>query len=186
MTISIDTFNGYPLKTAADELERCCGSRKWIEAMLEARPFLSFDTLADTADRAWRRLSPADWQEAFSHHPQIGAKTGAKSGTNASVQSVIPRSGAGLADRDSGDWATEEQKGTANASEQTLKKLADGNRTYEERFGYIFLVCATGKSADEMLAILESRIGNPPETEIKIAAAEHEKITRIRLEKLFK
>jgi 2-oxo-4-hydroxy-4-carboxy-5-ureidoimidazoline decarboxylase len=170
--LTLDGFNGLPIKAAQAELERCCGSKRWVAEMIEARPFISQGALLDSAGRVWRRLSPADWQEAFSHHPQIGAQTGA-----AKSDSKLARTS---------DWASEEQKGTANASAQTLKKLADGNIAYQARFGYIFLVCATGKSAEEMLGLLEARMSNSPETELKIAAAEQEKITQIRLEKLFK
>jgi 2-oxo-4-hydroxy-4-carboxy-5-ureidoimidazoline decarboxylase len=128
--------------------------------MLELRPFENLSQLQKSAEQIWQSLTKTDWLEAFSHHPRIG----------------------GVA---TSTWASQEQKGAAGASEEILRKLADGNTAYEKRFGHIFLVCATGKSAGEMLQLLEQRLGNAPEPELRIAVGEQAKITRIRLEKLF-
>lgn len=147
-------------KDAHAELERCCGSNAWVEKMISLRPFADFVSLCGNAERIWTSLSKKDWLEAFSHHPRIG-------------------------DLKTSNWARQEQSGAANASNEVLKRLAAGNLAYEKRFGHIFLVCATGKTAEQMLDLLEARIGNDPDVELKIAVGEQAKITRIRLEKLF-
>jgi len=142
--------------------------------MAAARPFGSFRELADEADRVWRSLSREDWLEAFAAHPQIG-----------SAPSSRPSSVAGAGPRDlSLRHSREEQDGTRGASPETLANLADANRDYEERFGHIFIVCASGRNAAEMLALAQARLANDPETELAIAAEEQRKITRLRLEKL--
>jgi len=128
--------------------------------MAGARPFPDASSLAETADRTWRELSPDDWLEAFSAHPAIGSKI------------------------DLSPFSRQEQSGTRGADSDTLAELADLNRRYADRFGHVFLVCATGRTAAEMLAIGRKRLGNDPETELAIAAEEQRKITRLRLEKL--
>jgi 2-oxo-4-hydroxy-4-carboxy-5-ureidoimidazoline decarboxylase len=148
-------------------LERCCGSRRWVERVCDARPFRDRDALFAAAERAFVGLERADWLEAFAHHPRIGDV--------ASLRAKYASTAA---------WAGEEQRGAAAADERTLEALAEGNRTYEQRFGYIFIVCATGKSAAEMLALLRARLPNPPERELGIAAEEQMKITRLRLARL--
>ena len=134
--------------------------------MTAARPFGSAESLAETADRTWRELSKDDWLEAFSAHPAIGDSK-PKAG---SVQSHA--------------WSLREQSGTRGATTEALAELALLNRDYAERFGHVFLVCATGKSAAEILALGRQRLHNDPETELAIAAEEQRKITRLRLEKL--
>jgi len=128
--------------------------------MAGARPFPDASSLAETADRTWRELSPDDWLEAFSAHPAIGSKI------------------------DLSPFSRQEQSGTRGADSDTLAELADLNRRYADRFGHVFLVCATGRTAAEMLAIGRKRLGNDAETELAIAAEEQRKITRLRLEKL--
>lgn len=145
---------------AQAELLRCCGSAAWAKAMAGLRPFPDAAALHRAAEEAWARLGRADWLEAFAAHPRIGARARG--------------------------WAKGEQAGAVGAPESVLEKLAAGNRDYEARFGHIFIVCATGKSAAEMLGLLKARLGNAPEAELKIAAGEQAKITRIRLEKLIK
>ena len=157
-----------PLAAAGEALARCCGSQRWVERMLRARPYASAQALYALADRTWRELDASDYVEAFSHHPQIGADLGElrrKFGSTA-------------------DWSLSEQAGTANAEHATLEALRDANRDYLEKFGFIFIVCATGKSAAQMLELLRARLPNDPATELGIAAAEQAKITRLRLEKL--
>lgn len=166
-TLTLDELNLLTRAEAAIVFSRCCGSSQWAKAMALRRPFYDENELFKFADTAWRRLSPDDWKEAFSHHPRIG-----------DVHAVREKFAA------TASWAEREQAGTAAASEQTLKELADGNVEYERRFGYIFIVCATGKSADEMLGILKERLTHPPADEIHVAAEEQRKITRLRLEKL--
>ena len=140
-------------------LAGCCGSARWVHAMLERRPYGSMPVLAECARSIWRGLSTTDWLEAFSHHPKIGDK-----------------SAAGLAKR--------EQSGVTAAPEEIVRELGRANREYEARFGYIFIICATGKSAESMLEALRVRLGNDPEKEIRIAADEQLKITQLRLEGL--
>jgi 2-oxo-4-hydroxy-4-carboxy-5-ureidoimidazoline decarboxylase len=147
--------------------ERCCGARAWVAAMVAARPFGDRADLLSAAERAADALGVRDWHEAFAHHPRIG-----------DVAALRQRFAATAA------WAGDEQRGAAAAPEATLEALARGNREYEARFGYIFIVRATGKSADEMLALLQARLANDPATELAIAAGEQRKITRLRLEKL--
>jgi allantoinase len=136
----------------------CCGSRRWAEAMSAAAPFDSADSAAAQAARIWNSLAPEDWKEAFAAHPRIG-------------------------DRTASGVAASEQSGVRGAAEGTLDELARLNREYERRFGYIYIVCASGRSAEEMLAILRSRLANDPETELRIAAAEQLAIAQLRLRK---
>lgn len=152
-------------KAAAAALRQACGAERWVTRMNELRPFPSTRALLDSAEQVWRRLERADYLEAFTHHPQIGEDLEA------------------LRSRFSGplDAAAREQAGVANASERVLLALRDGNRAYRERFGYIFIVCATGKTASEMLALLGSRLSADPDTELVTAAEEQAKITRLRL-----
>ncbi|HYR98504.1 MAG TPA: 2-oxo-4-hydroxy-4-carboxy-5-ureidoimidazoline decarboxylase [Gemmatimonadales bacterium] len=154
-------LNSLPVAAARSALGRCCGARQWMDAMLAARPFASDAELLATAERLWWGLGRADWLEAFAAHPRIGARVGA-----------------GM------DWARREQAGAAGAAEGTLAALAQGNVTYEERFGHVFLISATGKTADEMLGALRGRLTNDPATELRVAAGEQAKITRLRLDRL--
>ena len=127
--------------------------------MVAGRPFVSRDDVMDRSDRIWRSLQRTDWLEAFAAHPRIGSR--AASG-----------------------WAAGEQAGSLSASAAVLTRLSERNREYEARFGHIFIVCATGKSADEMLSLLEARLDNEPDAELSIAAEEQRKVTRLRLDKL--
>jgi OHCU decarboxylase len=158
-------LNALPREKAEERLLACCGSREWAKRVAAARPFPSGEELADTADRIWRGLSKADWLDAFAAHPKIGSTAAAGHGKARA-------------------WSRDEQRGVGGASRETLESLAAANREYEERFGHIFIVCASGRSADEMLALLRARLGNDPEREISLAAEEQRKITRLRLEKL--
>lgn len=145
----------------------CCGSHEWARRMAAARPFAMLDGLFETADRIWRSLLTADHLEAFAAHPKIGSKK-ATAGQN--VQAV--------------NWSAAEQSGMNAAIKDVRDELADVNGLYEDKFGFIFIVCASGKSAEEMLAICRARLGNSVETEFAIAAEEQRKITEIRLKKL--
>jgi 2-oxo-4-hydroxy-4-carboxy-5-ureidoimidazoline decarboxylase len=144
---------------AREALARCCGARRWVNGMVAARPFADDRAVREAAERCWWALGPGDWREAFAHHPRIGERAG-------------------------GDWARAEQAGVDAAGPQTRRALADGNEEYERRFGHVFLICATGRSADDMLGELRRRLGNDPARELQVAAGEQAKITRIRLEKL--
>ena len=150
---------------AEAELMRCCGSRQWAEKVAAGRPFMTREALFESAREIWFVLEKNDWLEAFSHHPRIGERQ-------------LREKFASTA-----QWAEQEQKGANSASESVLQALASGNAEYERRFGRVFLVCATGKSADEMLKLLEQRLPNDPELELMIAVGEQAKITQIRLEK---
>jgi 2-oxo-4-hydroxy-4-carboxy-5-ureidoimidazoline decarboxylase len=165
--MTLTELNALPIDRAREAFARCCGATVWVDAMCAARPFADRAALLEHADMAARALGREDWLDAFAHHPRIG-----------DVEALRRRFATTAA------WARDEQRGAASASEQVLTALADGNRTYERRFGYIFIVCAAGKSADEMLEILESRLGNDPARELAIASAEQRAITRSRLEKL--
>ncbi len=164
---ALSRANAQAPEQALADLLRCCGSSRWADAMTQGRPFASPEALLAAADREWWRLGREDWLEAFRHHPRIGDK-----------DALRARFGATRA------WAAAEQGGLSAADEATFDALAAGNREYEARFGWIFIVCATGKTADEMLARLRARLENAPDAELRIAAAEQAKITRIRLEKL--
>ena len=157
--MTLDNFNSLDTAEKTAALRHCCGSQAWVDGMLAGFPYAGEPSLLAAASRCWRQCKPADWLEAFGHHPKIGASTSDKA-------------------------ASAEQSGTAAASPDILQRLAAGNKRYEARFGYIYIVCATGRSASEMLSILESRLGNDPDTELHIAMAEQEKITLLRLKKL--
>ena len=149
------------------ELTKCCGSSAWVEKMTASFPLTNKEELLQKADEIWNALTESDWLEAFQHHPKIGD---VKSLKEKFASTAI--------------WASGEQASVQQASSQTIEQLAKSNQEYEAKFGYIFIVCATGKSADEMLRILQSRLPNKPADEIKIAAAEQARITQIRLGKL--
>jgi 2-oxo-4-hydroxy-4-carboxy-5-ureidoimidazoline decarboxylase len=165
--MNVQSLNNMPPDDARTALLRCCGSRRWAKAMTARRPFASGDEVLQTADAIWAGLDRADWLEAFAAHPRIG-----------DLDSLRKRFAT------TADWASGEQAGVARADEDLIRALADGNREYEAKFGHIFIVCATGKTAAEMLAILRERLPNDPDAELSIAAAEQAKITRLRLEKL--
>lgn len=152
-------LNALDEETAVRELLRCCGSRRWARTMAAARPFESMSALEQAADACWQGLQAADTLEAFAAHPKIG-------------------------ERSASTWASGEQSGARTATDDVRERLAAGNDAYEARFGYIFIICATGKSADEMLASLEERLRNAPAEELRIAAGEQRKIMRLRLTKL--
>jgi 2-oxo-4-hydroxy-4-carboxy-5-ureidoimidazoline decarboxylase len=161
----LDELNALDAGLASQEFLRCCGSRRWAQAMMAARPFATAEAMVATARATWAGLEPADWLDAFAAHPRIGRAGEA--------------GGAGRA-----GWAAQEQAGAAAASGEVRTRLVERNRDYEARFGYIFIVCATGKSAGEILAILERRMTNEADDELRVAADEQQKITALRLAKL--
>jgi len=164
---SLDELNTLSSAEAALALRRCCGAARWVERMLALRPYASAEDLLEKAEQAAARLKREDWLEAFTHHPRIG-----------DMDRLRERFGSTAA------WSSGEQSGVNAAAEQTLLALKEGNDAYFEKFGYIFIVCATGKTAGEMLTLLQARLPNSPDAELPLAAAEQRKITRIRLEKL--
>ena len=147
-------------------LTRCCGASRWVEGMLRERPL--GDALLDKAREVWATMERDDVLEAFTHHPRIGADLAKLREKFAATEA----------------WSAGEQSGAMSADEDTLRALRDGNLAYEARFGHIFIVCATGKSAAEMLSLLEARMDNDPDEELAVAAAEQMKITELRLHKL--
>ena len=162
--MSIEQLNALPPGEAAAELLACCGSRQWARHMAARRPFAQKSELLSAADAIWWSLDREDWLEAFRSHPRIGER----------------KADAGQTARER-QWSEGEQAGVGDA---TRLALAEGNRAYEARFNHIYLVCATGKSGDELLSILHQRLANDPEAEIRVAAEEQRKITHLRLEKL--
>ena len=168
LSLTLAAFNAMPEEHSVECLLRCCGSTRWAERMTAARPFKTMENILSDALRHWHELEDQDWLEAFGHHPRIGDITSLREKYASTAH-----------------WATEEQRGAASASDEILKRLAIGNLNYEKKFAHIFLVCATGKSAAEMVQILESRMIHDHKTEMKVAATEQAKITRLRLEKLF-
>jgi len=148
-----------PLR-ARNEFLQCCGSSRWAAAMAEARPFATVDVMQTRASAIWSSLGRSDWLEAFAAHPKIGEA------------------------RPLSAWSSAEQAGMQTADARAKARLADLNAVYEARFGYIFIVCATGRSPAEMLSLLETRLGNDVERELPIAADEQRKITALRLTKL--
>lgn len=165
--MTIDEINKLRRGEAVNAMSLCCGSSVWAETMADKRPFTSRNQILIHADEAFGKLTKKDWLEAFSHHPKIG-----------DIESLREKFAS------TRSWTQGEQQGAREASDEILKELAEGNEKYLKKFGYIFIVCATGKSAEEMLEILNSRLGNSPSEELTIAAKEQMKITEIRLEKL--
>lgn len=158
--MTLEELNAADPETLGKALADCCGSSAWVDRMMMRRPFGNESQLQSAADQAWRALSPSDWLEAFSKHPKIGER------------------------KPTGKWSSEEQRGMDQATSDTAHSIADLNRAYQEKFGWIFIICATGKSAEEMRSQLEQRLKNDPAAEIHIAANEQAKITRLRLQKL--
>ena len=149
-------------------LKQACGASRWVEAMVSGRPYADRVRLREAAQKVWETMERSDILEAFEHHPRIGADIQALRQKFAATASL----------------SESEQASVAHASEETLMALRDGNQKYEERYGHIFIVCATGKSAQETLELLQARMDNAPERELAIAAAEQGKITQIRLENI--
>jgi OHCU decarboxylase len=164
VSLTLTQLNALPPPEAAEQLRACCGSSRWVEAMLARRPFASVEQLFAAAEAAWRTTGPEDWDEAFAHHPRIGER-----------QAAAPVSATAQA------WSAGEQ-GTAASSGATARAaLAEANTAYEQRFGRIYLVCAAGRTAEELLADISARMRNDPERERAVAVEEQRKITRLRL-----
>ncbi|HEY6222629.1 MAG TPA: 2-oxo-4-hydroxy-4-carboxy-5-ureidoimidazoline decarboxylase [Gemmatimonadales bacterium] len=152
-------INGLTGEAARTALTRCCASTQWVQRMLAGRPYAGDPQLFQAAEREWWALDRADWLEAFAAHPRIG-------------------------ERASDAWSRAEQSGVTRAGADLRLALREENGAYERRFGHVFLVCATGRGAAELLADLKARLANDPDTELRVAAGEQAKITRLRLEKL--
>jgi allantoicase len=163
----LDLLNQLSRPKAVAAFLDCCGSKKWAEEMAAHRPFADSASLLDAADKIWEGLDRKEWLAAFRHHPPIGGKKAARKQSTKAQQ-----------------WSKGEQSTTQKASEEARRVLAAANQAYHAAFGYVFLICATGKTTEEILKSLKQRLSNDPETELKIAAEEQRKITRLRLEKL--
>lgn len=165
--MTLDQLNRLSESDATAAFTQCCAAQRWVERMVIDRPFESLAEILEISDRIWEECDVDDYLEAFEGHPRIG-----------DVESLAKKYANTKA------WAGGEQKGVEGADREVLERLAKGNADYEEKFGHIFIVCATGKSAAEMVALLEARMSNDPKTEVMVAAEEQNKITRIRLKKL--
>ena len=161
---SLAWLNDLSVDKAEAAFADCCGSTRWAQRMAAERPFRMLEDLYTSAAALWFSSTPSDWLEAFSAHPKIG-----------STASKTSRSG---------KWSAGEQAEASQASDDVKERLTDANRLYEEKFGFIFIVCATGRTAEELLANCLARLGNSAADEIKIAAAEQHRITELRLNKL--
>jgi OHCU decarboxylase len=165
--LQLNYLNSLSPSEAEQEFLKCCGSKNWAQQMVIGRPFQSLNQLTETGDRIWWSLEPTDWLEAFHSHPKIGEKKAA-----AAIAAEAQQ------------WAEDEQSGTRAATAETIAELAELNSAYEKKFGYIFIVCAAGKSSEEILIILRHRLNNNSDEELRIAAAEQGQITQLRLRKL--
>ena len=167
LTKGLSRFHRMPRQKALKALLDCCGARIWAERMVEKRPFANVPELFASADCIWVGLRHEDWLDAFRHHPAIGGK---RAGTRQSATETR--------------WSAKEQSAAQVASPEVLAELSAENEAYVKKFGYVFLICATGKTSKEILGTLRERMPNDPETELRVAAEEQRKITRLRLEKL--
>lgn len=166
--MDLEGLNALSPGRAVEELTKCCGSSRWAREMAARRPFSSVDDLLLDADAVFETLGPSDWLEAFAAHPRIGDRPPSSRGENvASPTSAV--------------WSAAEQSGVTDASRGAFERR---NRDYESQFGHTFIICATGRTGDEMLKILEQRMLNNPEDELRQAAREQRQITRLRLGKL--
>jgi len=165
--MTLAELNGFPRYRAEGEFVKCCGSMAWVRTMTGRRPYINRERMLRAASEVWWRLDSTDWMEAFKAHPQIGQQKAASPTPDQSQK-----------------WSAQEQSGVSRAGVGVAMALEEANQEYLAKFGYIFIICATGKSADEMLANLQSRLVNSAEVEIRLAAEEQDKITRLRLEKL--
>jgi OHCU decarboxylase len=160
-------LNELPSAKAEAAFFDCCGSREWARAMTASRPFPMLENIFERAEKIWFSLSVAEWLEAFAAHPKIGSNNFEQ-----------PQK------RQSAKWSKGEQSGMDSSAAETRDALAEANGLYEDKFGFIFIVCASGKTAEEMLAICRARLRNSMQTELQIAVEEQKKITEIRLTKL--
>lgn len=165
--LELTQLNNAPAVEVTAALHGCCGSDKWVNRMLQHRPFSDLDEILLLAEEVWWELDREDWLEAFAHHPKIG-----------DLESLRNKFAS------TSHWTEGEQQSVLQSDDMTIRELADLNQQYLQKFGFIFIICATGKSAEEMLAALKARLHNPPTRELSIAAEEQKKITQLRLQKL--
>lgn len=165
--MTLNELNQLNYDDAIAALTKCCGSMHWVTEMIRNGPYESEDSLFKAAEKTWFYCFEQDWLEAFKHHPKIG-----------DVDSLAKKF------ENTQQWAGDEQQGVQTASREVLEKLVELNNAYEGKFGFIFIVNATGKSAEEMLALLEERMQNDYDHELQIAMGEQNQITLLRLRKL--
>ena len=165
MNAVLESWNKADEASATEAMLACCGAHRWAVQMIALRPIASIAGLSEAADQIWSVMAEADWLEAFACHPRIGERK------------------APAASENSAAWSVQEQAGTSGATNNVMRELADGNAQYEQRFGFTYIVCATGKTAYEMLAILKRRIDNDRVAELKEAAEQQRQITQLRLGK---
>ena len=165
--MTIEALNALTPSEANEQFELCCGASNWVEKMNQNRPFQDKNEVYQQAESIWFSLSSEDWLEAFTHHPKIG-----------DIDSLRKKF------HNTKSISKNEQSGVNDVEKSTLKNLAESNQLYEDKFGFIFIVCATGKSSDEMLALIKMRLNNNAETEMQNAAKEQNKITQLRLKTL--
>jgi OHCU decarboxylase len=169
MNATLQSWNAASVDEALEAMIACCGARRWAQAMVARRPIRTVAELSAAADEEWARMEEADWMEAFACHPRIGGRKVAHASAQSSARARR--------------WSNQEQSSTHEAAERALAELAAGNELYEERFGFTYIVCATGKSAEEMLAILNHRLAGNRDSELREAAEQQRQITQIRLGK---
>jgi 2-oxo-4-hydroxy-4-carboxy-5-ureidoimidazoline decarboxylase len=169
MNAILAAWNAAGESEALDAMLACCGSKRWAAAMVAMRPIAGVEALSDAAARAWGTMQESDWLEAFACHPRIGERKPALVAAHASTKSSA--------------WSRQEQSSATIADESVLAELAEGNQFYEQRFGLTYIVCATGKSADEMLVILKRRLTSNRDAELREAAEQQRQILQIRLGK---
>ena len=168
MNATLTAWNAAEAQSALDAMLACCGARRWANGMVALRPIANIADLSTAADRIWSTMKEADWMEAFACHPRIGERPLRRT-VHASMKSAA--------------WSQQEQSSANNAAERVLAALEEGNLLYEQRFGFTYIVCATGKSAEEMLAILNRRLASDRAAELIEAAEQQRQITQIRLGK---
>jgi OHCU decarboxylase len=169
MNANLAAWNKAGESEALDAMLACCGSKRWATAMVGLRPIASLEELSDAADRAWGTMLESDWLEAFACHPRIGERNPALVAAHASAKSSA--------------WSRQEQSSAVTVNESVLAELTEGNHLYEQRFGFTYIICATGRSADEMLAILKRRLSSNRDSELREAAEQQRQILQIRLGK---
>jgi 2-oxo-4-hydroxy-4-carboxy-5-ureidoimidazoline decarboxylase len=165
VNLTLASWNAAGANAAFDAMIACCGARRWALAMIGLRPISSVVALSQAADEVWSAMEEADWMEAFACHPRIGERKAA----HATAKSVA--------------WSREEQASADAAAQRVLDELAVGNALYEQRFGFTYIVCATGKTAEEMLTTLNRRLARDRAAELRESAEQQRQITQIRLGK---
>ena len=165
--MTFSDLNTLPLEALKEELTKCCGSSSWVNKMSALHPFTSEDQLFNMAERLWHECNEEDWKEAFTHHPKLG-----------DIESLKEKYA------NTKDWAKDEQAAAKESSPEVLEELAYNNKVYEEKFGFIYILYATGKTAKVILSILRIRLNNDLATELIMSMVEQNKITKLRLEKM--